>query len=274
MINAAWNAFATFWNIAISFVLTPLLIHSLGTDHYGVLLLIWSITGVLGLSTFGLGEATLRYVAHYFADGDMAGVNRVFRSTLTFFLIVCGVIAAALCLIAPWLVAWTTIAPDQHQLVVWLLRLSAACFLCNVVTNGAFIAIPMALNRYDISSKLVMIQGVVRSGGFVVLAAAGIGIVPLVLWDLIVQLAMLGVLVVVARRLIPSLRPLPTLTLGGLKEICGYSLKTFVTHIFLVMYREAGKLLLVRQAWSDVRRILRHAGQRRLPALHDSDQRR
>src|SRR5687767_9037049 len=84
MINAGWNAFATFWNISISFVLTPLLIHSLGTANYGVLLLIWSVTGVMGIASCGLGEATLRYVAHYHADGDMAGVNRVFRSTLTF----------------------------------------------------------------------------------------------------------------------------------------------------------------------------------------------
>ena len=94
--NAGWNAFSTLWNITISFLLAPLLIHYLGVAQYGILLLVWSVTGILGIMNFGLGEATLRYVAHYFGDGDLEGVNRVFGATLSFYVVVCAIVSGAL----------------------------------------------------------------------------------------------------------------------------------------------------------------------------------
>ena len=36
----------------------------------GIFLLIGSILGLLGVMNFGLGEATLRYVARYYGEGD------------------------------------------------------------------------------------------------------------------------------------------------------------------------------------------------------------
>ncbi|MEZ5276845.1 MAG: hypothetical protein R3F07_10745 [Opitutaceae bacterium] len=102
--NAIWNAFSTFWGIAISFVLAPLLIKNLGTDQYGILLIIWSVTGMLGVMNFGMGEATLRYVALYFGKDDLSGVNRVMGSTLTFYLVVCLLAGTGLFLGSPYLV--------------------------------------------------------------------------------------------------------------------------------------------------------------------------
>jgi len=40
-----------------------------------------TISGMLGLANLGLGEATLRYVAHYAAQEDLTGINRVLRAT-------------------------------------------------------------------------------------------------------------------------------------------------------------------------------------------------
>jgi hypothetical protein len=53
-------------SIAISFVIAPLLIRNMGAAQYGILLLVWSVTGILGVLQFGFGEATFRYVAYYY----------------------------------------------------------------------------------------------------------------------------------------------------------------------------------------------------------------
>ena len=246
MSNAGWNAFATIWNIAISFLITPLLVHQLGTAEYGLLLLVWSVTGVLAITNLGVGEATLRYVSHYLADDDLPGVRRVFGSTLTFYLVICIAISAVLVPATPFVV--TLIKIPEHGLneAGTLLRLSALLFSIGMMSN-AFRSIPMALHRYDVTSKVGFGHASVRTIGFAMLAMSGFGVLYLVLWDVIVALGVLGVYVAIVRGLLPTVRWMPSLSLSGLRETMGYGIYSFMTQIFLSMYRESGKLILGSQ---------------------------
>jgi len=241
--NAGWNTFGTLFSMIIAFVLAPLLIHRLGVDQWGLLLLVWSVAGVLGLANFGMGEATLRYVAHYYADGDFAGVNRVLGATLTFYLLVCGLISGVVWAATPIVAQWMKVPEHGHYPVEALLRMTTLLFSAGMIAN-AFRAIPMALHRYDISSGIGLIEGIVRSSGLVLLVVAGLGVVDLVAWEVLVAIAGLVVHVIIARRLVPGIRWLPSMSLAGIREIIGYSMFTFMTHMFLVVYREAGRLLL------------------------------
>jgi len=241
--NAGWNAFSTVWNIGISFILAPLLIHYLGTAEYGILLLIWSFTGILGIMNFGLGEATLRYVAHYYGDGDYEGVNRVFGSTLSFYVVICAGVSLIVVTAAPSIVALMKIPDGQHQLVGWLLRVSCLIFSLGIVTR-AFGSIPMALHRYDISSKIEIGQSVVRSTGYIVLVISKFGLLHLLMWDVITSSSTLLVQFAVIRRLSPQIRLLPSFSFKGLREIFSYSIFSFLTYVFHMMHRESGKLAL------------------------------
>jgi len=243
MTNASWNAFGTLFSIAITFLLAPLLIHHLGTDQWGLLLLVWSVTGVLGMANFGVGEATLRFVAHYHADGDMKGVNRVLGSTLTFYVSICTLVSVVLFAATPVVAKWVKVPTDGHYPVDWLLRLAALLFSFGMISN-AYRSIPMALQRYDISSKIGLGQSVVRSLGVILLVVAGLGPLQVVVWDVLVAAVMLGVQIVVARRLLPGVRWIPSMSFSGIREILGYSMFSFLTHIFLTIYREGGKLIL------------------------------
>ncbi len=246
MSNAGWNAFSTLWSIVTSFAIAPVLIHNMGTDNYGILLLVWSVTGILGLVGFGFGEATLRYVAHYFGERDIAGVNRIMGATLTFYLVICIVVCIGLFLAAPLVVGLFNISAGDTDLVGWLLRISALIFSVNAVAL-AYGSIPMALHRYDISSKIGVIQNVVRSGGYILLAVCKFGILHLVLWDLVMQVGTVFVQARVVRRISPGVKLLPSLSFGGLKEIVGFSVFSFLTYAFHKVQREAGKMILAAQ---------------------------
>ena len=113
--NASWNAFFTLFNIITSFFIAPLMIHHLGSAQYGILILMWSITGLLGIMSFGLGEATLRYVAHYCGKGDMAGINRVFGSTLSFYAVICSVVVGTMFAAAPVIASVLKIPTNQYN---------------------------------------------------------------------------------------------------------------------------------------------------------------
>jgi O-antigen/teichoic acid export membrane protein len=209
-------------------------------------LLVWSVTGILSITNLGLGEATLRYVAHYHADGDIKGVNRVFGSTLSFYLIICVIVSAVLFPATPWMVNLVNIPAEGHHMAGWLLRFSALLFSLGMISN-AFRSIPMALQRYDVSSKISFGQSVMRSSGFIVLVILGFGVVHLVLWEVLMTVVVLCLHVGVARWLMPDLRWLPRLSFAGLRETLGYGIFSFLTYIFLSLYRESGKLILGNQ---------------------------
>lgn len=241
--NAGWNAFGTLFNIATAFLLAPLLIHRLGVDEWGLLLLVWSVTGVLSLANFGLGEATLRYVAHYYADRDLVGINRVLGSSLTYYVSVSALVIAAVWAGTPLFSSWIKVPEELHDTLQSLLRLTPLLFAAGILTN-AFRAIPMALHRYDINSALGSTLGFVRSAGLLLLVVVGFGVTDLVVWEVLAATAGLIAHVVVARRMLPGLRILPSMSLAGMREIIGYSMFSFLTHIFLMVYRESGRLIL------------------------------
>ena len=241
--NAGWNAFVTVWTIAINFLLAPLLIHRFGTAQYGLLLLVWSVTGLLGIASLGVGEATLRYVSHYHADGDLPGINRVFGSTLLFYMLICLVVSALLVPATPMAVRFINMPAEKYGEAGWLLRFAAVLFSIEMILN-AFRSIPMALQRYDISGKMGFGHSSVRSIGFVGLAVWGFDVLHLVLWDVLLGFTVLCLQVVIACKLLPGLRWVPRVSLSGLREIFGYGIYSFLTHVFLTMYRESGKLIL------------------------------
>lgn len=243
--NAGWNALFTLLSGVISFFVTPLLISHLGVSQYGILLLMWSLTGILGLADFGLGEATLRYVAYHYGDGNFSGVNRVIGSTLSFYVVICAVISTVLFTATPTVAGFLKIPAGEHQLVGRLLRLSALVFSLNLISR-AFVVIPMAFQRYDISSKIFMGQSFVRSIGYILLVISNFGILQLVMWDVVVSLVMICVQIAVIWNIAPGIKLLPSFSFRGLREIIGYSVYSFLTYIFFMVFRESGKLVLGR----------------------------
>lgn len=241
--NAGWNAFGTLFNIALMFLLAPLLIQRLGVDQWGLLLLVWSLSGVLGVANFGLGEASLRFIAHHHAEGNLVGVNRVLGATLTYYVSICTLITCVLWVAAPSVAQWVKVPVGSAYPTEWLIRLTALLFSVGMLAN-AFRAIPMALHRYDVSNKIGSIQGTARSIGLVLLVLAHLSVFYLVVWEVIVAFIGLAAQMVVARRMLPGIRCLPSLSLAGIREIIGYSMYSFMTHMFLMIWREGPKLLL------------------------------
>ena len=246
MSNAAWNVLSTLLSIVASLVIAPVLIHRMGTEQYGLVLLIWSFTGVLGLMSFGFGEATLRYLAHYFGAGNIIGVNQVMGSTLTLYLVISLAVCTGLLVAAPLVVTLFNVPTGQQPVLTWLLRLSALVFSFRAVSL-TYGAVPMALQRYDISCKLGVGQNVARTGGYIMLALSGSNVLHLLIWDVVLQAGTLVIQAIVARKLTPGIMLLPSLSFKGLNEIAGFSVFSFLTYLFHMVQREAGKIILAAQ---------------------------
>ena len=243
--NAAWNSGYVVWTIAISFIITPIMITHLGLEQYGILLIVWSVTGIMGTLNLGLGEATLRYIARYHSEGDMKSVNRVFGATLSLYVVLCSAVSFALFVVSPYLVHWLNVAAEMQDLAIWLFRLSALGVVFSIVV-GLFGAVAPALQRYDINTKINVVAGIVRSIGYIALAISGWGILYIVLLDLAITLATFYFFARAAKKLLPSLNLIPSFSFLGIREIAGYSTYSFLTFLFHKLHRECGKLLIAR----------------------------
>jgi hypothetical protein len=147
--NALWNVGFTLWTMVVGLFMVRFLVDNLGDAHYGLYALLFVITGVLDVMNLGLSEATVRYVAHYHARHDMAGVNRVFGATLTVYSLMAFVGWAVLFFGAPWCARILKIDAQDLPLAERVIRLTAVTFGLAFV-SGVFQAVPQAMRRYDV----------------------------------------------------------------------------------------------------------------------------
>jgi O-antigen/teichoic acid export membrane protein len=234
-----WGAFA--FSAVVSFVLSPLVVHSLGDAAYGVWVLLGAMVGYLGLLDLGVRGAVTRYVARFRSAQDHGSASRLASTALTTFA-AAGILAVALSgglallvdrafHIPPALVA-------QARLVVVLCGLNVAASL----VSGVFSGVVVGMERFDLSNGLEIAIGALRAVAIVVALKSRAGLVGLA-WVQLAATVLRGLAAAwLARRLYPEL----TLNLGQgdarlLQMIFAYGLASSVLQLTgsLVLYSDS-----------------------------------
>ena len=81
--------------IAATYVLTPFVIDTLGTEGYGTWTLITSMTGYISLLALGVPMACVRYLAQHVAEGDAQKMNQTIGSCAGLYLLI-GAVAVVI----------------------------------------------------------------------------------------------------------------------------------------------------------------------------------
>jgi len=206
-------------------------------------MLIMTISGLMGIMSLGLGEATLRYVAYYYGRDDLAGINRVLSATLSVYILAGFIGGSVLFFGALKFVDFLALSAANRELGVRLLQLTAINFFIGII-GGAFSSIPQALQRYDISTKVNIAQSVFQVSGTVIILLRGLGIYELVMWNVVTLLFRQIMNVYVVKRLIPNIHFWLLPSKESLKEIFGYGIYSFVTYIMGIVWGQVDRLLL------------------------------
>src|ERR1035437_4469163 len=67
----------------ISFLLTPVLVHGLGSFYYGLWILVASVLDYYGLLDIGMGYSMQRFVARYRGGNDRQAMNETFMTGMS-----------------------------------------------------------------------------------------------------------------------------------------------------------------------------------------------
>lgn len=207
--NVGTNYVAEATSVLVTLIVTPVLIHELGTDGYGVWVLMGTVIAYLELFELGFGVATIKLVAEH-AGRDTQAVSRVLSSSIAALAGFGAVALLVAAVAAPFVPDAFDIPADLRQGAVWSFMLLAVSLAISIPAD----AIGGALaghQRYDLlsMSNLLMSVASVLGGGIVVLL--GGGLVALAVWTAGVQIVMQAVRWRMLKRLVPGIRVSPRL---------------------------------------------------------------
>lgn len=87
-------------SVIIAFIVSPLLVNTLGDETYGIWVIIVSITGYFTVLDFGVNTAIVRYISKYTALKDAKNAIAVYSSSFSFFSIVALFVVTATAIFA------------------------------------------------------------------------------------------------------------------------------------------------------------------------------
>lgn len=228
--NAFWNILAVTITAIAGFILVPVIIKAIGEENFGVYAIILMIGGFAQLQSLGLGEATLKYVAQYYAKNDIEGVNRVLGATLSVYIFSGFIVSGIIVTFSAYIIGWFKLSPENVQDAILALRIAGGAFLISIF-GSAFKTIPEATQRYDILSKYNIVIMVIRYSAMYFVAQFGGGIIGLTYLTLISAMVDIFVYGYLAKVLIPNISRIPNFNKEGIKEVFGYGIYSFTNDL-------------------------------------------
>lgn len=193
------------WPILLALVSMPYIVHKLGNEAYGVLALVTSVLGFFAFLDLGVTSASLKYIAESYARMDLAEINRIVGSSLVVYIFV-GLAGGSLIALMSDALVFTIlkIPPSQTATAIFAFRLAACGFFINMLL-GVLVAIPRAIQRYDIITKMNIVISTLITVSTVIILYLGYGLLQVVVANFIFSILSVIIYVVITRRLIKGL---------------------------------------------------------------------
>ena len=242
--NVFSNWLATAANMGVGFFLSPFIVHRLGNEAYGIWVLAISSIGYLGLLDLGMRSSVLRFVSKGHTKGDHQGASEALSAALWVRLQISLVILLASAVLAYVFPLLFRVPPKLAVDARWAVMI-IGLNLALTMSMGVFGGVISALNRYDLQTRITLVQLFVRVTGVVFVLRHGYGIVAIALCELAAALLGNVLLVNMARRLYPQLQLLwkrPERTV--LRALWSYSVYDFMTSVAIQLVYQTDNLVV------------------------------
>lgn len=222
--------------LGLSFAATPLIVKTLGDEDYGIYALVLTFIGYS--FTFSIGRAITKYIAEYRANGETEKIRDIISATF-FINVAVGLFGVLIiCLSANWLVRDVfRIEADARDKTVLAMYLASAIIFLTMLTQ-VFNAVLQGIQRFDVYSKIFNANSFALLLGNLALAYFGFGLLPLLIWNLLIICIFCVIFAVSAKRLLPEFGITFRFKRESLKLVLQYSLG-------IIGYQIAANLLLL-----------------------------
>ncbi|WP_147871168.1 lipopolysaccharide biosynthesis protein [Stieleria maiorica] len=169
-----WMAYVV--QVAITFFLTPFVLHQIGDARYGVWTIVISITGYYGVLDLGLRAGMTQYITRYFSKGDFERMNRAASSGFTLHLgcAACAlVVTLATAVVAPLCFSFP---PEVQAESVWCVLILGCSTAIQLLLFPFSVALT-ARQRFDLITAASLFSRIVSATATVLLLLSGYGLI-------------------------------------------------------------------------------------------------
>lgn len=240
-IGAGWISLAV--NMGVSIILTPLILHRLGDERYGIWVLVFSFAGYYSVFDFGLHSAVIRYVSRFYATKDYEQLTR-YVNTILFLFIYSALLLLLLTGICSWYVpSIFRVSADLHGTVRLLFFIVGAMFALQLPAE-VFVGILEGIQEFWLEYLVRIIAGLLRLVMIIVVLDRGLGLVSVSLVAVGLSLSSYAAFIFIASsrlrlRFVPKFSDFATL-----KEILKYSSTTFTSVVAGGLATTAGNIVI------------------------------
>jgi O-antigen/teichoic acid export membrane protein len=217
--------------IVSGLVVTPIVVHSIGKEAFGVWSFIGAVTIYLSILDFGVGPAIIRFGAEARGRGSVDDLNAVASTGLALYAVI-GVVTLPLGIALAAIVPWAGHVP--HHLA-WDARIATLLVVLSLALRfplGLFNNLLVAQQRWDILNVANFVSTVLYAVLVGVLLPHAGGIVLLAGLTLFAAILRLTLPLAWLRREIPELHIARRLvTRARLRELTSFSSSNFLVHI-------------------------------------------
>ncbi len=206
--RTAKNSFYGFLSYVVpiffTIFLTPLIIHKLGIERYGLFVLASVITTFFSLLTFGLSYGVAKVVSEYHGHKRSEGVKEVIGSTLMLLLGVgvIGLIGSSLVGFYGLDVLKIPLAEHAQARIIFILAGLGFMFSC---LCSAFTGAITASHRADVYTKIYLSGMIVLNLGMIGLLDLGFGVLSLIAMQVVTNIGLLVSYYLALRKIIPEI---------------------------------------------------------------------
>lgn len=241
-IASNWIGFAV--NAAVMLVLTPFILHELGTGRYGVWVLTTSVVGYYGLLDLGFRAGVTQHLTRYLAMRDYQKGSECMSSAVAA-LGVLGVLLAILSVAAAYVTPGFFNLPEsmQHE-AFW-------CILIVGITSAVqfalmpFTSIFTATQRFDLANLIGIVTRLLTAGFVFTALSMEYGLLGVSVATCGANLIDYFIRWYVAYRLAPELKISRQLVkLARLSEIASFGIWNFLISVNMFVYQYAPSILI------------------------------
>ena len=231
LLNALSNYACTFIRLSMGFLLTPFILHHIGSTAFGLLTLVMSTIGYSSLLEFGIAGAITKYVAGCHARGQMHEAQSLITTALCLYSLL-GLLTFGLSLaIAPIVTNLFNVPPDMQSTALWLVVLLGFQIAISI-PSAAPAAILFGLQRYDLVNLTVMIETLITALATVLVLTHGGSVLALVAVSIPLILLTQAARILIIRRIAPDLRLGPVrMRRQMVRTIMSFSASVFLTNM-------------------------------------------
>jgi len=242
--GSIWTLAGQVAPMMVAFIATPFTIRFLGSESYGVLLLVGLIPMYFSFADFGMGVASTKFAAEAYGQGDLDREREVIWTATAIAALSAMIVAVPIFLFSYQIVAAMNVPEHLLRDASIALKITSASFFFGILA-GVLNSPMLARLRMDMNTFTGAVPKILLAAVTPFVLYYGGGIVGAVWWALIVGVAAFAIVFYFSSRLLPGLQR-PILNRDLVRPILKFGAGWFVAVVAAILLVNFEKLALTK----------------------------